>query len=71
MAPSESAPSLPPRYAEAFRIFFDRNLEQHPRRAVRFSLQDDDHILATCDGGYMLGVLRLDPDTMTRPLPRP
>ena len=65
MAPPVSAPPLLQRFAEAFRIFLDRNLEQHPRGAVRFSLQDDDHILATCDGGYMLGVLRLDPDTMT------
>ena len=65
-APPESAPApttLQP-CAEAFRIVLDRNLEQHPRGAVRFSLLANDGIAAACDGEYRYGVLRLDPDTM-------
>ena len=56
--------SLHQLYAEAFRIFVDRNLEQHPRRAVRFELLANDRISAGCDDEYRYGVLRLDPDTL-------
>ena len=64
MAPPVSAPSLPQRCAEAFRIFLDRNLEQHPRGVVRFSLLTNDHISADCDGEHRYGVLRLNPYTL-------
>ena len=56
--------SLHQLYAEAFRTFVDRNLEQHPRRAVCFELLASDRISASCNGECRYGVLRLDPDTL-------